>query len=283
MNFKLNMKKSPYDSRDYIYEDRIKFDNTTNLLCDYRKDLQPIRNQGEQGTCYAQSASCVKEWQERKDYEFNGYFSPQFFYNNREYFNDGINDTKDNLEDDGMTGRDVMRILKNIGICKEKDYPYGTIQRITDIDEKIKGKAFLNRIDAYARVNTLEGLKKSLLDNGPCLIAMPVYNYGSQIWIKRESDDFLGGHAMAVVGYNKNSFIIRNSWGDNWADNGYSYYYFKDWGIHYEIWTTIDFKSKKSEEITNSDTITNNYIENNSIEEDSDTESKIKCPNCIIF
>ena len=42
----------------------------------------------------------------------------QFFYNNRDYMND--NDSF-NDGDNGMTGRDVMRILKNVGICKEKE------------------------------------------------------------------------------------------------------------------------------------------------------------------
>lgn len=40
---------------------------------------------------------------------------------------------------------------------------------------------------------------------------------------------FLGGHAVVAVGYqdatvpNKGSLIIRNSWGNDWGDNGYGY------------------------------------------------------------
>ena len=73
-------------------------------IVDYRNELQPVRNQGNQGTCYAQSAACMKEWQEKKDYNLNEYLSPQFFYNNRDYMNDDI---KENDGDNGMTGRDV--------------------------------------------------------------------------------------------------------------------------------------------------------------------------------
>ncbi len=32
-----------------------------------------------------------------------------------------------------------------------------------------------------------------------------------------------GGHAVALVGYTKDRFIVRNSWGLSWGDKGYGY------------------------------------------------------------
>lgn len=32
-----------------------------------------------------------------------------------------------------------------------------------------------------------------------------------------------GGHAVALVGYTSEYFIVRNSWGTAWGDNGYGY------------------------------------------------------------
>ena len=54
MEFKVLMKKSPEDDRDYIYTSN---DNNLPEECDLRCDLMPIRNQGSQGTCFAQSAA----------------------------------------------------------------------------------------------------------------------------------------------------------------------------------------------------------------------------------
>ena len=98
-NYILNVKKSPDDYRDYQY---FGIDTYPDKL-DYRECLLPVRNQGSQGSCYAQSACCMKEWQEKQDYGLDEYLSPQFFYNNRPNLYD--NNTNN---DYGMYGRDVM-------------------------------------------------------------------------------------------------------------------------------------------------------------------------------
>ena len=48
--------KDEKDNRDFIYEDFIKFklDELPSIV-DYRNQLLPVRDQGDQGTCYAQS------------------------------------------------------------------------------------------------------------------------------------------------------------------------------------------------------------------------------------
>jgi hypothetical protein len=276
MNNIYNAKKSEKDNRDFIYEDFIKFKlNELPSIVDYRNQLLPVRNQGDQGTCYAQSAACMKEWQEYQDYKLNEYLSPQFFYNNRDYMNDN---ESFNDGDNGMTGRDVMRILKNIGICKETEYMYDNMNRndnCSDIPEWIKVNALKHRIKSYARVNSLNGLRNDLFYNGPCLIAFPVYGskngiINAPMWERSKGDISMGGHAMTVVGYDdtKKHFIIRNSWGTNWGDKGYCYYDYKDWGSHWECWTTIDM-----------DTVINTDDEDESIidseECSNDTEESI--------
>ena len=238
MNHMLNLKRSPNDDRDYVFYRQLVKQTDTNYPenLDLRKDLMPVRNQGSQGTCYAQSAACMKEWQEKTEKNINEYFSPQFFYNLRsnKYDNDLSND-------DGMFGRDVMKLLKKYGICLEKTYPYGKIQHKDSIEEKIYKSAKENVIESYARIQNINDLKMSLFLNGPALVGFPVYNYGKQMWKKKDEDEsFKGGHAMTIVGYNDDGFIIRNSWGENWGDDGYTIYYYNDWGAHWEIWSCVD-------------------------------------------
>lgn len=232
----LNVVKSPPDNRDRIYKStgsRSGSDNTPdgNILSDHRNKLLSCRNQGSQGTCAAQVAACMKEYQE----ELNEYCSPQFFYSLRS----NLTDT-DPTNDEGMYPRDVMKLLKNVGMVLEKHYPYGIIEPRDKIPESLMQRAKRYCIKAYARIDSMDELKESLLNNGPCLIAFPVFNYNSEFWKQNSGDENLGGHAVTVVGCTENAFIIRNSWGTFWGDNGYCYYPFDDWGAHWEIWTTVD-------------------------------------------
>jgi C1A family cysteine protease len=252
MHYKLNLIPSPLDNRDFIFktENVIRKIKSYPDSLDFRDDLMPVRNQGAQGTCYAQSASCMKEWQEKQNYGFDTYFSPQFFYNLRQNKYD-----EDDNNNEGMIGRDVMKLLKTYGICSEKLYPYGLIEDKDIISEKIYNAAKINIIQAYAKVNTIDDLKTSLYLNGPALVGFPVYNYTGQMWKKRSNESFKGGHAMTIVGYNEEGFLIRNSWGGLWNDNGYTIYNYEDWGAHWEIWSCVDKKDIIPLKPTDDDTI----------------------------
>lgn len=224
-SFELNLEKSPVDTRDYIAE-AIYGDG--DLPSEYTTvdSLMPVRDQGSQGTCAAQTAACMKEWQERKDIDYQDYMSPQFVYNNRA-----------NQDGSGMYTRDVMKILNKQGICPEQLYPYGTFDAI---GEDIYTEAKKHVIKAYASVQTIEGLKKAIYSDGPCLIAVPVYNYGMRMWKPEPDQSKIGGHAMTVVGWTTEGFIIRNSWSDRWGDKGYTIFPWEDWGLQWETWTTVD-------------------------------------------
>lgn len=228
--FICNAVPSPTDHRDWIYATNTSI--TIPRVVDYRELLQPVRNQGRHGSCFAMSSCCMKEFQERKDYNFQNYFSPKFFYAQRK-----------NTVTEGMYGRDVMRILQTIGVCYEKTCPY------KDVEEKQDWTPFYEEakrhvISHYARVSTVEDLCQAIHKNGVCLFTVPVYNKSTNsIWKKLTSDAKLqGGHAMAVVGYDKENkyFIIRNSWGVGWGDSGYCMFPFADWGMQWDVWATID-------------------------------------------
>lgn len=223
-----NLEKSPVDPRDFmlesIYPEPVKLPE----IWDLRAQMRPIRDQGTQGTCSAQTAAAMKEWQEGLDIKFVDYMSPQFVYNLRS-----------NQATAGMTPKDTMEILYKVGIVPEKIYPYNTFKPITESQLK-QAESF--RIQGYAQINTIDSLKKALFANGPCYIAFPVYNPEKMEFWKPEfpGQQMMGGHAVCVAGYLKDKFIIRNSWSTSWGDKGYTYLPFAEWGMQWECWTTID-------------------------------------------
>lgn len=93
------------------------------------------------------------------------------------------------------------------------------------------------KINDYAIVGSQQILKQAILANGPCLIALPVYNsYVNDFW---NGETLEGLHCVSVVGYNKNGFIIRNSWGRSYGKEGYWTLPYGDFNKAKEIWTII--------------------------------------------
>ena len=46
-----------------------------------------------------------------------------------------------------------------------------------------------------------------------------------------------GGHAFALVGYNEIGFLVQNSWGVDWGDNGFAILTYEDWLLSaYDAW-----------------------------------------------
>jgi len=229
----LNIESSLFDARDFVIEsiNHPTFDFPESL--DYRKEMPTAWAQGSDGPCSAYAAAAIKMWQEYKDYGSKEALSQYFVYNLRS-----------NYPQKGMSPRDTMKILKDYGIPYKKEFKLKW-KKLEDVPQPVLDNAANHRILGYARVMTIDGLKKSLYKNGPAYIAMPVFNDSPKFWKPRYGERQLGGHALCVVGYNQEGFIIRNSWGALWADNGHTIYPYKDFGAHYEIWTSIDDKSSQ--------------------------------------
>ena len=223
-----NLTRSPLDNRDYKYEALNRLTAIPETL-DMREELLPVRNQGSDGACVAFTAACIKEIQERRDIGFDKYMSPQFIYNHRQ-----------NITTEGMYPRDLMRILTNIGSIPEEMMPY---QKYTKVTDEMLQYASNHKIKGYASISSIDGLKSSLVSNGPALLGIPIYNYGAHMWKRVNNESLKGGHAVAVVGWNNEGFIIRNSWGSSWNGDGYTIFPFSHWGLHWEVWTTVDAQS----------------------------------------
>ncbi|MDD5108722.1 MAG: C1 family peptidase [Candidatus Omnitrophica bacterium] len=225
MRFSLGCLKDPKDSRD-IPMGLVLPVVSIPVSFDYTKAMSPVRDQGNEGTCVAfASVSGVKEFQDKKEYHKLIRLSPRFLYNLCKRF-DGA------PSEEGTYPRIAMKVLLNYGVCKESFWPYAPQQRSLPLKgANLNAKKF--KIKAYARIKSLLEMKRSLLVNGPFLAGVKVFR--SWFTKKVEEEGFInmpkrneepvGGHAICICGYDDKLgiFKFKNSWGLNWADQGYGY------------------------------------------------------------
>jgi len=226
--YKLNVQRSPFDPRIYKARQYLRAIVLPEIL-DYRDVFDkyfPVIDQGSQGSCAACSGTGMRQYQEYLDTGLLKKLSEQFVYNNRE-----------DTSEDGMYIKDLMRILYKVGICLNDLCDYNSTHKPTEAAYK---DALKRLIQGYAEVNTIMELRTALFTQGPCVIAVPVYNYTEHMWCQELGERFLGGHAMCCVGYNKEGFIIRNSWGTDWGQKGYCVLPYSDFDLIWETWTCID-------------------------------------------
>jgi C1A family cysteine protease len=242
MKFSLGCFKDPIDSRD-IPMNLVLPVIPVPVSFDFTKLMSPVRDQGNEGTCVAfASVTGVKEFQDKKEYHKLIKLSPRFLYNLCKKF--------DGLPQEGTYPRIAMKVLLNYGVCHESFWPYLANQKSLPLKGADKD-ARKFKIKAYARLKSQLEMKRSLLINGPFLAGVKVFKSWFSKKVERSgfipmpkrSDKLMGGHAICIMGYDDklNIFKFKNSWGIEWADQGYGYLPYKYIGKYCsDAWSATD-------------------------------------------
>lgn len=203
----LGLIPSKIDGSEYIFS--CPKNNELPSKYSYKSVLPQVINQGRLSICVPCSLSAYLNWKENTNDGSNNDNSVDLFeiYNNRS--NKG----------DGMTYKDAFRYLRHNGV------------------ESAAGKL---TIGTYGKVETEKDLKFAIIANGPCFGALPVYSDDCDFWIKKNSQKLQGYHAISIIGYNEDGFIIRNSWGTSFCKDGNTIIKYSDFKLLLEIWTIID-------------------------------------------
>ena len=188
----------------------------------YLQFMSPILNQGTESTCVPHSISAAYDY-------YNAMIHPESAKNGV-FVNKGISihqiyNAKTN-SGEGMSYKEALEFCKSHGVISEKAY----IKK--QDEEPIK-------IYDYARVCSMLAIKQSLVINGPVMIATYVKDpEAPEFWKGRYN---YGGHATCLIGYDdkKSAFLLRNSWGKNFGDDGYVWFPYRDFGSILEAWTII--------------------------------------------
>jgi hypothetical protein len=238
----LNYRRDPVDERDFklktvrpdIILEAVEYPD----FVDHTKDMSPVKDQGELGSCVGFAVSAVKECQEKKEHEeemAKGKRGRKKVYDYSEswiYWNAKKIDPWPGEE--GTSIRYALKVLQKIGVPTEKGWPY---KDVGDVGEPEKWAGLVARwalIESYYRVDTLNELKVALID-GPVAIGVPcfreIFFVGSNGMVPYPANpnEIYGGHAICAVAYDNNKQLIKfkNSWGKGWGENGYGYLPYK--------------------------------------------------------
>ena len=128
-------------------------------------------------------------------------------------------------------------------IAMKQDQLFGGYN-LTTQNLKIDWKTAMNllssvELDSFDNIpKNKDSMKNSLFNGNPFVVGFLVYesfesqkvaNTGYVPLPKLGKEKLLGGHAVTRVGYdeNKQVWIMRNSWGTGWGENGYFYMPYK--------------------------------------------------------
>ena len=195
---------------------------------DLRPSCPPIYDQGELGSCTANAIAFTLQFDKMKEKLADVSIPSRLFI----YYNERVIEGTVR-SDAGAAIRDGMKVISKIGDCPESMWPYVECKfakrpAVAAYESALKHTA-LN----YGRLHqTLPDLKQCLSAGFPFVCGITVYDSFESDAVARDGvvplpdvskEKDLGGHAVAVVGYDdiKQSFLMRNSWGSSWGISGY--------------------------------------------------------------
>lgn len=135
-------------------------------------------------------------------------------------------------EDSGCYIRDAMRVAYNIGAPRETGWSYREDMFAVQPPGWSYRSAPYHKITSYKSVAVdNDEIRLALATGSPVVFGISVFDsfYRGEnngiVPMPSYSDEYLGGHAMLIVGYNDSvrRYTVLNSWGPTWGDSGFCY------------------------------------------------------------
>ena len=254
----LNVKPDPTDLRDRPYmppprnlpqtfpEDG----DIKNFMSAYTQ-AGLILNQGQEGACTGFGLACVinyLRWRSTGMPKKLESVSPRMLYHLARRY-----DEYEGEDYDGSSCRGALKGWFHNGVCLESKWSYragdntlplsgwdsDAIERTLGVYYRIDPQAITDMQAAilevgaiYASSYTHEGWDSVKTSAQPpdSHAVLPVIDYDGK-------PSRNGGHAFALVGFNRDGFVIQNSWGAKWGAGGFAVISYADWLVHaMDVW-----------------------------------------------
>jgi len=192
---------------------------------DLRENFPSVKNQGSVGACSAFATVGVFEYIAHVK-EVTRSYSESFVYFMARSFD------RSNDKDAGSSIYNSIRALSEFGVCEKKVWDSLSGYSI-EPDINAKDKAIENKVLEAANVqHRLHDIKSAVADGYPVCFGLKIFeSFGKPTrgFVTSPNEEDLkqdaGYHSMIICGYSDKNrvFIVRNSWGKEFGDNGYCY------------------------------------------------------------
>ncbi len=233
----LNCIPSEKTEQDWTFEDAIASEALSPFTLipkkvDLREDWWNIRDQKETGACVGfGAADGLLRWHFVKMGRITKKQrpAPRFIWMANKETDELTSYPTTFLEKSGTQTKLALRVARNYGCVLENVLPMvGSLSYLKTSVFYTKAAAL--RIASYHNIGTnTRNWKAWLAFQGPILTRLGVDRTWDQA---RRTHGHLktyypgtvrGGHAVCLVGYTPDYFIVRNSWGTGWGDGGFGY------------------------------------------------------------
>jgi len=236
----LNCIPSTFTEKDWTFDDALASgalqENPEKIpeTVDLRDDWWKVGDQGSTGSCVGwATVDSVIRWHLVKAglISKEAKLSIRFIWMAAKETDEYISAPTTFIEIAGTSLKSALDIARKYGNVLDKVLPFemgtlyqGRTETFYSLASKLKIQSYHNLgIDA-------NNWRKWLANNGPILTRLDVdatwdkANAANSVLAEYQSNTARGGHAVAIVGYKKDCFIVRNSWGEtNWGDRGFAY------------------------------------------------------------
>jgi len=204
---------------------------------DMRPQDTPIKNQTTLGSCTGNAIAGSLAFENKQAGKPALDPSRLFIYYNERVIEGTVK------QDAGAMIRDGIKSVASQGVCDESLWPYDISKFTKKPLAKCYKAALKHKAISYARVPQTEAALKTVLASGsPIVFGFSVYESFESQYVAEtgkmpmpgKAEKLLGGHAVLMIGYTPDYYIVRNSWGEEWGDKGY-FYMPKDYPINNDL------------------------------------------------
>lgn len=233
-------RRDTLDFRDRMYVPTLIEVPTEVPLDAYLEHKVPVLDQGEEGACTGFGLATVAHYllRCRKQHADETPISPRMFYELARRYDEWPGEAYS-----GSSARGAMKGWNKHGVCTASIWPDRYLPGIKrGLTEERACDARLRPLGAYFRVNhrDLVAMHAAIAEVGVLYATALVHEGWDEVGPDGtivQSDAFRGGHAFAIVAYDRYGFWIQNSWGEDWGMGGLARLTYDDWLDHAtDVW-----------------------------------------------